>query len=247
MRVFVMPALLPECIRSPKKEHLSNSQPQFHFHLQLYKITRKELRCRKTSISACSGVLKNLGVSRSGFLAFLRRKPTASEQRKDEIKDRILDIYNQSKQNYGAPKITRELQKAGYRISERTVGKHRNEMGIKAQWVNTWTTTTRDSDFSTELHNILNEQFNPDRPNAVWCTDITSIWTLDGFIYLTSVMDLYAHKIIAWTLSSMMEVSCVIDTINRAKARRNTSLPLIIHSNWGSQYISKAYHKKTLL
>lgn len=51
------------------------------------------------------------------------------------------------------------------------------EMGIRAQWTKPWTTTTKDSDFSKELHNILNEQFNPERPNAIWCTDITYIWT----------------------------------------------------------------------
>ena len=51
------------------------------------------------------------------------------------------------------------------------------EMGIRAQWTKPWTTTTKDSNFSKELHNILNEQFNPERPNAVWCTDITYIWT----------------------------------------------------------------------
>lgn len=197
---------------------------------------------RRVSVSR---VLKILGVSRSGFRAFLRRKPTASQLLKYEIKDKILFIYNQSKQNYGAPKITRELQKSGYRISERTVGKCMKEMGIKAQWVKPWTTTTKDSDFSTELHNILDEQFNPDRPNAVWCTDITYIWTLDGFVYLTSIMDLFARKIIAWTLSTTMEVSCVIDTINQAKSRRNTSLPLIIHSDRGSQYVSKAYREAT--
>ena len=123
-------------------------------------------------------MLKILGVSRSGFRAFLHHKPTASQLRKEEIKDKILEIYNQSKQNYGAPKIARELQKAGYRISERTVGKYMKEMGIKAQWAKHWTKTTKDSDFSTELHNILDEQFNPDRPNAVWCTDITYIWTI---------------------------------------------------------------------
>lgn len=190
-------------------------------------------------------MLKLLGVSRSGFLAFLRHKPSASQQRKDRIKDRILEIYNDSKQNYGAPKIARELQKEGERISERTVGLYMKEMGIKAQWIKPWTTTTRDSDFSNELHNILDEQFNPDRPNAVWCTDITYIWTFDGFVYLTSIMDLYARKIIAWTLSSNMEVSCVIDTINKAKARRSTDQPLIIHSDRGSQYVSKAYREAT--
>lgn len=190
-------------------------------------------------------MLRILGVSRSGFRAFLHHKPTASQLHKEEIKDKILEVYNQSKQNYGAPKIARELQKVGYRISERTVGKYMKEMGIKAQWAKHWTKTTKDSDFSTELHNILDEQFNPDRPNAVWCTDITYIWTFDGFVYLTSIMDLYARKIIAWTLSTTMEVSCVIDTINKAKARRDTSLPIIIHSDRGSQYVSQSYREAT--
>lgn len=118
-------------------------------------------------------------------------------------------------------------------------------MGIKAQRVKPWTTTTKDSDFSSELQNILNEQFNPDPPNAVWFSDITYIWTIDGFVYLTSVMDLFSRKIIAWALSKTLEVSCVVDTINKAKARRNTELPLIIHSDRGSQYVSKAYKEAT--
>ena len=88
------------------------------------------------------------------------------------------------------------------------------QMGIRAQWSKPWTITTKDSDFSTELQNILDEQFNPDRPNAVWCSDITYIWTIDGFVYLTSVMDLFSRKIIAWTFSETLEVSCMIDTIN---------------------------------
>ena len=197
---------------------------------------------RRVSVS---GMLKKLGVSRSGYRAFLNHKPSNMQQRKESVKKKIQTIYDDSKQNYGAPKITKELQKSGETISERTVGKYMKEMGIRAQWVKPWTTTTRDSDFSKELHNILNEQFNPDRPNAVWCTDITYIWTRDGFVYLTSIMDLYARKIIAWTLSDNMEVSCVINTINKAKERRNTDLPLIIHSDRGSQYVSKAYRDAT--
>ncbi len=98
------------------------------------------------------------------------------------------------------------------------------EMGIKAQRVKPWTVTTKDSDFSKELQNILDEEFYLDRPNAVWCSDITYIWTMDGFFYLTSIMDLYSGKIIAWTLSRTLEVSCVIDTINKAKAKLKTDL-----------------------
>ena len=186
-------------------------------------------------------MLKYLGVSRSGYRAFKKHKPSVSQQRKDAVKEEIKRIYNKSHQNYGAPKIAVELRKSGEKISERTVGKYMREMGIRAQWVKPWIATTKDSDFSKELHNILDEQFNPERPNAVWCTDITYIWTTDGFVYLTSIMDLYSRKIIAWTLSDNMEVSCVIDTVNKAKFRRNTDLPLILHSDRGSQYVSKAY------
>ena len=68
---------------------------------------------------------------------------------------------------YGAPKITIELRKTGEIISERTVSTYMRQIGIRAQWSKPWTITTKDSDFSTELQNILDEQFNPNRPNAV--------------------------------------------------------------------------------
>jgi transposase InsO family protein len=190
-------------------------------------------------------MLKILGVSRSGYRAFLNRKVSPSRQHKEAIKEEIQKIYDHSKQNYGAPKITRELRKNGELIAERTVSKYMHEMGIKAQWIKPWTTTTRDSDFSEELHNVLDEQFNPQRPNAVWCTDITYIWTQDGFVYLNCVMDLFARKIIAWTLSNTMEVSSVIETINKAKSYRSTDQPLIIHSDRGSQYVSNSWRDAT--
>ena len=190
-------------------------------------------------------MLKVLGVSRSGYRAFSRRKLSATAKRKYSIKKEILKIYNDSKQNYGAPKIAKLLQKSEETISQRTVGKYMREMGIRAQWAKPWIATTKDSDFSSELHNILNEQFNSERPNAIWCTDITYIWTQNGFVYLNCVMDLFARKIIAWTLSETMEVSNVIDTIEKAKAIRNTDLPLIIHTDRGSQYVSQAWREAT--
>ena len=192
-----------------------------------------------------SGMLSILGVSRSGYQAFLKQKPSEAELRRERVKERIQEIYDGSHQNYGAPKITRELQKGGERISERTVGTYMREMGIRAQWVKPWIATTTDSDFSKELHNILDEQFNPERPNAVWCTDITYIYTHEGFAYLTSVMDLYSRKIIAWVLAPTLEAKYVVETIEMAKARRKTDKPLILHSDRGSQYVSQAYREAT--
>ena len=190
-------------------------------------------------------MLKSLGVSRSGYHAFLCRKVSSARQRKAAVKRHIQHIHDDSNQNYGAPKITKELHKSGVCISQRTVGKYMREMGIKAQWVKPRTTTTRNSDFSKELHNILDEQFNLDRPNAVWCTDITYIWTTNGFAYLNCIMDLYSRKITAWTLADTLKVSTVISTINKAKASRDTDMPLIIHTDRGCQYVSEAWRQAT--
>ena len=212
-------------------------------YLEVSKKAEASKECgRRVSVS---GMLKFLGVSRSGYRAWLKRVPSDTEKRREAMKAKIQDIYDKSKQNYGAPKITRQLRKSGEIISVRTVSKYMREMGIKAQWVKPWTITTKDSDFSDELQNILDERFHPERPNAVWCSDITYIWTIDGFVYLTSMMDLFSRKIIAWTLSDTLDVSCVIEAIKKAKARRNTDLPLIIHSDRGSQYVSRAYQEAT--
>ena len=107
---------------------------------------------RRVSVS---GMVKILGVSRSGYRAWLKHVPSNAEKRRESVKAKIKDIYDKSKQNYGAPKITQVLRKTGETISERTVGQYMKQMGIKAQWVKPWTITTRDSDFSSKLQNIL--------------------------------------------------------------------------------------------
>lgn len=192
-----------------------------------------------------SGVLKILGVSRSGYLSFRKRFPSNREKRKKILKERILGIYHESHQNYGVPKITECLSKEGEKISEKTVGKYMRELGIKAQYVKPYTVTTIDSDFSSKLKNILDEQFNPKVPDAVWCSDITYLWTFEGFVYLTSVMDLFSRKIIAWVLSDTLEAKWVIEAVNKAKAARNVDHPQIMHTDRGIQYVCHDYLQAT--
>jgi len=78
-------------------------------------------------------------------------------------------------------------------------------------------------------------------PNAVWVTDITYIYTLSGFVYLTSIMDLYSRSIIGWHLSDSLSIAGVLSAIKKAKANRVLDQPVIIHSDRGSQYVSKSY------
>jgi len=192
-----------------------------------------------------SGVLRVLGVSRNGYYSFRKRLPSDRQKRKEAIMEKIMAIYNESHQNYGAPKITKVLQSEGEKISEKTVGNYMRELGIRAQYVKPYTVTTIDSDFSIELKNILDEEFNPSEPNAVWCSDITYIWTYEGFVYLTSIMDLFSRKIIAWELSTTLEAKWVVETINKAKKARKIDKPLVMHSDRGIQYTCSAYKEAT--
>lgn len=161
--------------------------------------------------------------------------------RKKFIQGEIKAIWLKSLCIYGAGKITQELRSKEYKIAERTVGKYMRELGIHAVYLTPWTTTTRNSKFDKQLINILDEQLNPLRPNAVWCIGTTYIPVHDGFVYLTSIMDLYSRRIIGWDLSETLEISNVIPLIES----RHISKPLIMHSDRGSQFTSEAYNQVT--
>lgn len=192
-----------------------------------------------------SGVLRILGVSRSGYNAFREHTPSAGRVKKEQRMAQIREIYKESHEIYGAPKITAKMRQKGDRVSERTVGKYMRELGIRACYRKHRTRTTRDSDFSSRLKNILNRNFEPERPDAAWCTDITYIWTCEGFVYLTSIMDLYSRKIISWTLGETLEMKWVLEAVEKAKEQRRVEQPLVIHSDRGVQYTCGDYEKAT--
>lgn len=119
------------------------------------------------------------------------------------------------------------------------------KMWICALWVRHWTHTTTDSDFDLRLQNILDEQFNPDMQNAVWVSDITYIWTEKGFVYLTSVMDLFSRKILAWVLSRTLGAKNVVETVQKAVRERDGVKPKVFHNDRGCQYVSDEFLEAT--
>ena len=141
------------------------------------------------------GVLNKIGVSASGYYDWLKREPSEQERRKQRIKELIKKIHADSHFIYGAPKITQILRGMGEKISERTVSIYMKELGIRACWVKPYTVTTISKDFSDNLKNVLKREFDPNEPNAVWCTDITYLWTDEGFLYLSCIMDLFSRRV----------------------------------------------------
>ena len=122
-------------------------------------------------------MLDKLNVSKSGYYDYVNRKPSKQKVRKQELSKKIKAIHEESHEIYGAPKITVKLNQSGIKVSEKYVGNIMREMGIKAHYIRPCTITTKDSDFSSKLKNILKRNFNPEKPNSAWCTDITYIWT----------------------------------------------------------------------
>ena len=115
--------------------------------------------------------------------------------------------------------------KSGDPISDTTVGNYMREMGIRACYTKHYTQTTK----------------HPERPDATWCSDITYLWTWEGFVYLTSIMDLFSRKIISWVLSETLEARWVVEAVEKAKRERNMEAPFVIHSDRGVQYTSRDY------
>ncbi len=190
-------------------------------------------------------MLRILGVSRSGYNAFRKHTPSVSQVKKEQRVAETKTIYGESHEIYGAPKIAAKMRQKGDKVSGRTVGKYMRENGIRACYRKHRTRTTRDSNFSIGLKNILNRDFQPERPDAAWCTDITYLWTCEGFVYLASIMGLYSGKIISWTLGETLETKWVLEAVEKAKEQRHVARPLVIHSDRGVQYTSGDYEKAT--
>lgn len=201
---------------------------------------------QKDETVSVSSVLNKLEVSRSGYYDYLKRGPSATKLRRERITKEVKRIHDESHKIYGSPKITQILNKNGEKVSQKYIYSIMKENNLKARYIKPYIQTTISSDFSSKLENLLNRHFNPTKPDCAWCTEITYIWTYDeGFVYLTSVMDLYSRKIISWELTKTMEAKEVLRCIEKAKKRRNVRNPLVIQSDRGVQYTSSKYQELT--
>ncbi len=185
-----------------------------------------------------------LGVSRSGFYNWVEnqgREATEWEKEKEEIKRLIKKFFHESYGTYGSPRIHDDLIEKDYTISEKTVARYMQEMGLRATPKEKYIVTT-DSNHDLRIYpNLLNQDFKVTEPNKVWVTDITYIWTMEGWVYLASVMDLYSRKIVGWSQAAHMKKGLVLDTLKMAITTRQPGKGLIHHSDRGSQYCSKKY------
>ena len=158
-----------------------------------------------------------------------------------ELKQKITEIYQKSHKRYGSPRIHQELLREGYAIGKKRVERLMKEMGIQAVAKRKYKATTDSTHTKPVAENHLNRKFTPDKPNTAWVADITYIWTAEGWLYLSTIMDLFSRRIIGWSLRERLTKDLVIAALDIALRKRNVSTDLLIHSDRGSQYVSELY------
>jgi putative transposase len=190
-----------------------------------------------------------LGVSRSGYYAWRKRRPSAAEVRREELAEEIATIHAEVKGRYGSPRIHAELVARGHGCCVNFVARLMRHAGIAARTRRKFRQTTDSNHSMPVAENVLGREFDPDEPNASWVADITYVPTREGWLYLAAVEDLFSRMVVGWSMAETMTSRLVVDALEMALARRPTlqgSSPsgLVAHSDRGSQYASEHYQRR---
>jgi transposase InsO family protein len=181
-----------------------------------------------------------LKVSRSGYYAWARR-PAARQLRDEALAVRIREVHRKSKGRYGSPRVHRALRAEGHRVSRKRVARVMKQAGLRGKKTRRFIQTTISLPNAPAAPNILNRDFKAAAPNLVWTTDITAIWTLQGWLYLAVVMDLFSRRIVGHSMQPTPGTGLCVTALTQAIGRRRPAPGLIHHSDRGVQYTSHRY------
>lgn len=184
-----------------------------------------------------------LGVSSGGYYEWFARKPSARAQANNLLARKIKAIFEENKSRAGAIRIMKELKANGEAVGRHRVARLMRLNGWRAKAAKKFKATTNSNHNLPIEPNLLMQNFKAAKPNEKWVTDITYIWTDEGWLYLATVMDLYSRMLIGWSISERMTAGLVIDALKMALWRRKMPKGVIVHSDRGSQYCSAAYRQ----
>ena len=180
--------------------------------------------------------------AKSGYYKWLNQSDHPEKVAyKKELEQKIAKSFHESEGTYGSPRVHKDLLDWGYSVSLKTVARFMRQMGLKATPSTPYVVTTDSSHDLPIYKNVLNRQFTVKERNQVWVSDITYIRTLEGWVYLASLMDLYSRKIVGWSTGVDMKKELTLEALNRALIARKPVKGLIHHSDRGSQYCSREY------
>lgn len=186
---------------------------------------------------------RQLEVSRSGFYASRGREP--SPRAKDEAKlvEEVKAIHNESRGTYGGPRVHAVLKERGRATSRKRVARVMREQGIVARCRKRSRRTTDSKHSFPVAENVLGRDFTTSAPNTAWVTDITYVWTREGWLYVAAILDLYSRRVVGWAMSERIDRKLCLDALSMAVEARRPAPGLVHHSDRGSQYASNEYRR----
>ena len=182
-----------------------------------------------------------LGLSPSGYYAWLGREPSARARRDAQLTERIKEIWSGNYEVYGRPRIHAELREEGKRIGAKRVGRLMRAAGIAGvSRRRSAKTTTREQRAARVAPDLVDRDFSASAPDRLWVADITYVRFWTGFLYVAVVLDAFSRRVVGWSMAGHLRTELVLDALNMALWRRRAH-GVIHHSDQGSQYTSVAF------
>jgi putative transposase len=185
-----------------------------------------------------------LGVTRQGYYASVARPASPRIVAEAALSEQIRRIFVESGETYGSPRVLMQLRKQGVAVGKRRVERAMRGMGLTPPVPRRHRTTTERDASHPVAPNDLARDFTARRPNERWVTDITYVWTDEGWTYLAVILDLFSRSVVGWSLGTSLATQLPLDALNVAIQRRRPSTGLLFHSDRGSQYTSAAHRTK---
>lgn len=194
---------------------------------------------------ALSEMCDVLDVSISGYRAWKRGgRPDRKRLTDGQMLALIQSIHAELKNAYGSPRMMRELRARGFSAGKERVERLMRDNGLHARHKRRYKVTTDSKHGLPVAENLLGRNFTPTAPNQVWTSDITYLWTDEGWLYLAIVLDLFNREVVGWSLKPRMTADIVTDALTMAWFRKRPAPGLLHHSDRGSQYASHAFQDK---
>ena len=182
-----------------------------------------------------------IGASRSGYYRWKKQPQSRRQKESEKILMEIRKSHENSHMTYGSPRITKDLQARGTKCGENRVARLMKVHGIIAKTKKKFKATTSSKHNLPVAENLLNQDFVAKKPNTAWVSDITYIWTIEGWLYLAVILDLYSRQVVGWAMSDKLTANFVIKALEQAIGKRNPVRGCILHSDRGIQYASAEF------
>jgi putative transposase len=187
---------------------------------------------------------KVLSISTSGFYDWLKAPPSLRAKSDAVLSVHVRAAHQKSRGAYGSPRVHAELRAAGMRVGRKRVARIMRASGLIARSKRRWRHTTDSNHDGPIAPNLVQRDFRTAAPNEAWVTDVTCIWTAQGWLYLAAILDLYSRRVVGWATSANNDRGLALEALRRAVRARKPQRGLVHHSDRGSPYASDDYRRE---